>query len=161
MLKSLYPAGVESMSTAEFYLKGEMRWTNGRTDDMPHGHGSLSTWSTPLYDRILRARTMSQPVSRFGVLPSMMTWGESAAKEFDLTREEIDQWAVRSHQRAFAAIASGRFAQEIIPVTVNKDKHSIAFSQDERPRSDTTLAAISNSNRSSAEYAQPLIHPVK
>jgi len=135
--------GVESMSTAEFYLKGEMRWSMGGTDDMPHGHGSLSTWSTPLYDRILRARTMSQPVSRFGVLPSMMTWGESAAKEFDLTREEIDQWAVRSHQRAFAAIASGRFAQEIIPVTVNKDKTQIAFSQDERPRSDTTLAAIS------------------
>jgi acetyl-CoA C-acetyltransferase len=136
--------GVESMSTAEFYLRGEMRWSMGGTGDMPHGHGSLSTWSTPLYDRILRARTMSQPVSRFGVLPSMMTWGEAAAKEYDLSREEIDKWAVRSHQRAFAAIVSGRFAQEIIPVSVSKEKGvQVAFSQDERPRADTNLEALS------------------
>jgi acetyl-CoA C-acetyltransferase len=136
--------GVESMSTAEFYLAGEMRWSMGGTGDMPHGHGSLSTWSTPLYDRILRARTMSQPVRRFGVVPSMMTWGEAAAKEFDLSREDIDKWAVRSHQRAFAAIASGKFAQEIIPVTVSRDKSSpTIFSQDERPRADSTLEVIS------------------
>ena len=56
--------GVESMSTAEFYLKGDIRWSMGGTGDQPKGHGSLSTWSTPLYDRILRARIMSQPVSR-------------------------------------------------------------------------------------------------
>ncbi len=135
--------GVESMSTAEFYLAGEMRWSMGGTGDMPHGHGSLSTWSTPLYDRILRARTMSQPVRRFGVVPSMMTWGEAAAKEFDLSREDIDKWAVRSHQRAFAAIAAGKFAQEIIPVTVSRDKASpTIFSQDERPRADSTLEAL-------------------
>ena len=136
--------GVESMSTAEFYLRGEMRWSMGGTGDMPHGHGSLSTWSTPLYDRILRARTMSQPVSRFGVLPSMMTWGESAAQEYNLSREEIDRWAVRSHQKAFAAIASGRFTQEIIPVTVFKDKGgTMVFSQDEHPRADCSLETIS------------------
>ncbi len=136
--------GVESMSTAEFYLRGEMRWSMGGTGDMPHGHGSLSTWSTPLYDRILRARTMSQPVNRFGILPSMMTWGEEAAKEFDLSREDVDKWAVRSNQRAFSAIATGRFAQEIIPVTVAKDKGSqFVFSQDERPRPDSTLEVLS------------------
>lgn len=136
--------GVESMSTAEFYLRGEMRWSIGGTGDMPHGHGSLSTWSTPLYDRILRARTMSQPVSRFGILPSMMTWGESAAQEYGLSREEIDKWAVLSHQRAFAAIASGSFAQEIVPVTVFKDKGGTSvFSQDEHPRADCSLETIS------------------
>lgn len=53
--------GVESMSTAEFYLKGDIRWSLGGTGDMPRGHGSLSTWNIPLYDRILRARVMSQP----------------------------------------------------------------------------------------------------
>lgn len=111
---------------------------------MPHGHGSLSTWSTPLYDRILRARTMSQPVVRFGVLSSMMVWGEEAAKEFELSREDIDKWAMRSHQRAIAAIASGRFAHEIIPVTVSKEKGSqFVFSQDERPRANTSLEALS------------------
>ena len=136
--------GVESMSTAEFYLTGEMRWSMGGTGDMPHGHGSLSTWSTPLYDRILRARTMSQPVNRFGVLPSMMTWGEAAAKEYNLSRTEVDQWAVRSHQRAFAAIASGRFANEIIPVIVSGEKGiQTVFSQDERPRAGSTLESLS------------------
>ncbi len=135
--------GVESMSTAEFYLRGEMRWSMGGTGDMPHGHGSLSTWSTPLYDRILRARTMSQPVNRFGVLPSMMSWGEEAAKEYNLSRQAVDQWAVISHQRAVAASASGRFAGEIVPVTVSRDKGVTAvFSQDERPRADSNLESL-------------------
>jgi acetyl-CoA C-acetyltransferase len=136
--------GVESMSTAEFYLKGDMRWSMGGTGDMPLGHGSLSTWRIPLYDRILRARTMSQPVSRFGVLPSMMTWAEAAAKEFGLSREEVDKWAVRSHQHSIEAIASGRFTPEIIPVTVSREKGSpLVFSQDEHPRSDSTLEVLS------------------
>jgi acetyl-CoA C-acetyltransferase len=135
--------GVESMSTAEFYLKGEMRWSVGGTGDMPRGHGSMSTWSTPLYDRILRARVMSQPVSRFGYVPSMITWAESAAKEYNLSREEVDKWAVRSHQRAFAAIKEGRFNPEIIPVPVPQDKgNPLMFSQDERPRPDSTLETL-------------------
>ncbi len=136
--------GVESMSTAEFYLKGEMRWSMGGTGDMPRGHGSLSTWSTPLYDRILRARVMSQPVSRFGYVPTMMTWGEAAAKEYNLTREEADSWAVRSHNRAYAAITKGVFVPEIIPVPVPQEKGDpVMFTQDERPRANSTLEALS------------------
>jgi acetyl-CoA C-acetyltransferase len=135
--------GVESMSTAEFYLKGDMRWSIGGTGDMPHGHGSLSTWSTPLYDRILRARTMSQPANRFGVLGSMISWGEAAAKEYNISREEADEWAVRSHQRACAAIKDGKFIQEVIPVPVAQKKGPpILFSQDERPRPDSTLDSL-------------------
>jgi acetyl-CoA C-acetyltransferase len=136
--------GVESMSTAEFYLKGEMRWSMGGTGDMPRGHGSLSTWSTPLYDRILRARVMSQPVSRFGYVPSMITWAEAAAKEYNLSREEIDTWAVRSHQKAFAAINGGVFIPEIIPVPVPQEKGDpLMFSQDERPRPNSSLESLS------------------
>lgn len=135
--------GVESMSTAEFYLKGDMRWSIGGTGDMPHGHGSLSTWSTPLYDRILRARTMSQPANRFGVLGSMISWGEAAAKEYNISREEADEWAVRSHQRAYSAIKDSKFIQEIIPVPVAQKKGPPAlFSQDERPRPDSTLDSL-------------------
>ena len=135
--------GVESMSTAEFYLKGDMRWSMGGTGDMPYGHGSLSTWSTPLYDRILRARTMSQPANRFGVLPSMMSWGEEAAKEYKISRDEADEWAVRSHQRACSAITNGKFMEEIIPVPIPQKKGpSVMFRQDERPRSDSTLEAL-------------------
>jgi acetyl-CoA C-acetyltransferase len=135
--------GVESMSTVEFYLKGEMRWSMGGTDDMPRGHGSLSTWSTPLYDRILRARVMSQPVSRFGYVPTMMAWAEAAAKEYDLSREDVDKWAVRSHQRACTAIAEGKFVPEIVPVSVPQEKGPPSlFKQDERPRPDSALEAL-------------------
>jgi acetyl-CoA C-acetyltransferase len=135
--------GVESMSTAEFYLKGEIRWQLGGTGDMPRGHASLSTWSIPLYDRIMRGRVMSQPEERFGILPSMMTWAETAAKEHGLTRKEVDEWAVISNQRACNAIESGKFKEEIVPIPVQQSKgESIMFEIDERPRRDTTLEAL-------------------
>jgi acetyl-CoA C-acetyltransferase len=135
--------GVESMSTAEFYLKGDLRWSLGGSGDMPRGHGSLSTWGMPMYDRILRARVMSQPHDKFGVLPTMMTWAESAAKEHSITREEVDKWAVISNQRACDAIKSGKFKEEIIPVPVPQSKgEPVLFSNDERPRPDTTLEAL-------------------
>lgn len=136
--------GVESMSTAEFYLTGDMRWAVGGVGDMPKGQGSLSTWSIPMYDRILRARVMSQPQERFGILPSMMTWAETAAKEYGITREEVDKWALLSNQRACAAIASGEFEEEIIPVPVPQPKgEPLLFDKDERPRFDTSLEALS------------------
>ena len=53
--------GVESMSTAEFYLPGEIKWGVGGKSGMPKGHGDLGMWGIPFYDRIQRARVMSQP----------------------------------------------------------------------------------------------------
>ena len=136
--------GVESMSTAEFYLKGEIRWSLGGVGDMPRGHGSLSTWGIPMYDRALRGRVMSQPEERFGILPTMMTWAESAAEEFGITREEVDKWALLGNQRACAAIEAGKFKEETIPVPVPQRKgEPILFSQDERPRPDTSLEKLS------------------
>src|SRR4030042_4409384 len=123
--------GVESMSTTEFYLAGDIRWSLGGKGDMPRGHGSLSTWSLPLYDRMLRGRVMSQPPERFGIIPSMMSWAETAAKEHNIPREEVDNWALLSNQRACAAIKSGKFKEEIIPVPVPQSKgEPILFSQD-------------------------------
>jgi len=136
--------GVESMSTAEFYLKGDIRWGVGGVGDMPRGHGSLSTWGIPMYDRILRARVMSQPEERFGTIPTMMTWAETAAKEYGIAREEVDKWALLSNQRACAAIESGKSKEEIVPVSVPQRKgESLLFTQDERPRPDTSLEALS------------------
>jgi len=135
--------GVESMSTAEFYVKGDIRWGVGGVGDMPRGHGSLSTWGIPMYDRILRARVMSQPEERFGLLPTMMTWAETAAKEYGITREEVDKWALLSNQRACAAIKSGKFKEETVPVPVPQRKgEPLLFSEDERPRADTSLEAL-------------------
>lgn len=136
--------GVESMSTAEFYLNGEVRWGIGGKASMPRGHGDLSIWGLPFYDRIQRSRVMSQPEERFGILPSMMSWAETAAKTYNISREEVDGWALLSHQRAVAAISSGKFEEEIVPVQVLQRRGGlILFDKDEHPRPDTSLEALS------------------
>ncbi len=135
--------GVESMSNAEFYLPGSMKWGVGGQKGMPRGHGDLSIWGLPFYDRIQRARVMSQPEERYGVLPSMMTWAETGAREENVSREECDQWALESHQKACAAIEAGKFKDEIIPIEVAlpKGKSEIVES-DENPRADTSLERL-------------------
>jgi acetyl-CoA C-acetyltransferase len=140
--------GIESMSQAELYFPGDIKWgLGGKKDDkwgfMPKGHGALSMWGVPLYDRIQRARVMSQPIARFGELPSMMTWAETAAKNERISRREADEWALRSHVRAIAAIDAGRFADEIVPVAISKKKAETAvFDLDETPRRDTTMEKL-------------------
>ncbi len=142
-------AGVESMSQAEFYLPGDIKWgMEGRIDDKwgvtPRGHGALSMWGTPFFDRIQRARVMSQPIGRYGELNSMMAWAENMAPRLGITREEADAWGSRSHQRAVAAQADGKFAEEIVPVTLpGKKGETICFDTDEGPRADATLEKLS------------------
>lgn len=137
--------GVESMSNAEFYIPGEVKWGIGGKKGMPRGHGDLSIWGMPFYDRIQRARVMSQPEERYGIVPSMMSWAETAAKEENISREACDQWSFESHQKACAAIEAGKFKDEIIPVTIPQRKgESIIFDRDENPRSDTTIEKLSS-----------------
>jgi acetyl-CoA C-acetyltransferase len=135
--------GVESMSSAEFYVPGEIKWGIGGKRGMPRGHGDLSIWGIPFYDRIQRARVMSQPEERYGVLPAMMSWAETAAKEEDISREECDRWALESHQKACAAMAAGKFNEEIVPVSVPQRKgDSVIIDKDENPREDSTIEAL-------------------
>jgi len=68
---------------------------------------------------------------------------ERVAAKHDVTREAQDELAVRSHQRALAAIADGRFAEEIVPVEVPGKKGPTIVDTDENPRSDTSLEALS------------------
>jgi acetyl-CoA C-acetyltransferase len=136
--------GVESMSNAEFYLPGNIKWGVGGSKGMPRGHGDLSIWGLPFYDRIQRARVMSQPEERYGVLPAMMTWAETAAKEENISREACDQWSLASHQKACAAIDAGKFDDEILPITLPQRKGDpIVIGRDENPRPDTTLEKLS------------------
>jgi acetyl-CoA C-acetyltransferase len=135
--------GVESMSNAEFYLPGKIKWGVGGSKGMPRGHGDLSIWGLKFYDRIQRARVMSQPEERYGVLPAMMTWAETAAKEENISRESCDQWSLESHQKACTAMAAGKFTDEIVPVPVPQRKgEPVVFANDENPRSDTTLEKL-------------------
>ncbi len=141
--------GVESMSRAEFYIPGEfIKWGVGGKNDpkwgfMPKGHGSLSMWGMPFFDRIARARVMSQPIERFGELNSMMSWAEAAARDEGITREQADQWAVRSHRRACAAIDSGKFKEEIVALVIPQRKgNPLVIDTDEPPRRDTNLEQL-------------------
>ena len=140
--------GMESMSQAELYIPGAIRWgLGGRIDEkwgfMPKGHGALSMWGIPVYDRLQRGRVMSQPIDRFGELNSMMTWAETAARNESISRQEADGWAYRSHRRAVAAIDSGKFSEEIVPVPVPQGKGDpVLFDTDETPRRDTTLEKL-------------------
>jgi len=64
--------------------------------------------------------------------------------ELGITREAQDRFALASHQRAIAAIDSGKFKQEILPVPIPQRKgESVLFETDERPRRDTSLEALS------------------
>ncbi len=135
--------GVESMSNAEFYLPGSIKWGVGGSKGMPRGHGDMSIWGLKFYDRIQRARVMSQPEDRYGVLPAMMTWAETAAKEEEITREACDRWSLASHEKACAAQAEGKFADEMIPVAIPQRKGDpVVVDCDENPRSDTTLERL-------------------
>lgn len=141
--------GVESMSRTEFYIPGDfIKWgAGGRVDEtwgfMPRGHGAMSMWGFPLFDRIQRARVMSQPVERFGELNSMMSWAETAAVREGITRREADAWALRSHRKACAAISSKKFSEEILPVTV-VDPRGVrsVVDTDEAPRKETSLERL-------------------
>jgi len=135
--------GVESMSNAEFYLPGHIKWGIGGRKGMPRGHGDLSMWGMPFYDRIQRARVMSQPEERYGILPSMMSWAETGALEEGISREDCDLWSLGSHQKACAAIEAGKFSQEIVPVPIPQRKgEPQIWDRDENPRADTTLEKL-------------------
>jgi acetyl-CoA C-acetyltransferase len=141
--------GVENMSRAEFFIPGEfIKWGMGGHVDakwglMPRGHGALPMWGMPFFDRIQRARVMSQPIRRFGELNSMMTWAETAAKQENITREQADAWSFGSHQKAIEAIQSGRFSKEITPVPIpQKKSEPVMFDRDETPRPDVSLEKL-------------------
>lgn len=72
-----------------------------------------------------------------------ITVGWNTAQAVGITREEMDAWAARSHQRAIAAIDAGKFVDEIVPLKVQQfDGSVIEFSVDEHPRRDTTAEKL-------------------
>jgi len=149
MSRIVVAGGVESMSTAEFYIPGNIKWGIGRGagisfPDSPRGHGSLKIFGIPLYDRIQRARYMHIPAERFGEIISNVVWAENVARELGITREECDRWALRSHQKAVEAQRSGRFKDQIVPVAITRPDGSVKIvDTDEGPRSDTSMEALS------------------
>ena len=120
--------GVESMSNAEYYVN-ESRW-GAR-------FGSVS-----MHDRLVRARETVSPEERFGPISGMVETAEKLAKKYEISREQQDEYALRSHQRAAAAIGAGKFGEEIAGVPVPQRKGDPVFDKDEGPRSETSMEAL-------------------
>ena len=121
--------GVESMSNIEYYST-DMRW-------------GARSGNVRFYDRLDRGRERSQPVERFGKISGMIETAENLARDYGITRDQADAFALRSHQKAAAAWAAGRFADEIVPVQVPQRKgDAITFAKDEGFRADATAESL-------------------
>ncbi|MBA4162031.1 MAG: acetyl-CoA C-acyltransferase, partial [Novosphingobium sp.] len=121
--------GCESMSNVEHY-----------TTDIRKG---IRAGNLTLHDRLTRGRVMSQPIERYGVISGMIETAENLAKDWNISREACDAYAVRSHQRAAAAWAEGKFADELVPVTIPQKKGDpVVFAHDEGYRADATMETL-------------------
>jgi len=119
--------GVESMSRAPFV--------------MPKAESAFSR-TAEIYDTTIGWRFINPLMrSQYGV-DSMPETGENVAEEYRVSRADQDAFALRSQQKAAAAQARGRFAQEIAPVTIPRRKGDPVVDRDEHPRGDTTLEQL-------------------
>ncbi len=121
--------GVESMSRAPYSLpKAEQGFS----------FGNQTAWDTALGWRYPNPKM----AAAYGTEPMGET-AENIAVQTGITREEQDAFAAQSHQRAIAAMDSGKFTEEITPVSVPQKKgEDQLVSIDERPRRDTTLESL-------------------
>ena len=72
----------------------------------------------------------------------MIKTADNIAEQWGLTREELDEFSLKSQQKACAAIENGAFKEEIVPVEVKKKKETIVFDTDEGPRPGSTMEAL-------------------
>ena len=72
----------------------------------------------------------------------MITTADNVAKQWNLTREELDEFALKSQLKACAAIENGSFKKEIVPVEIKKKKETVIFDTDEGPRQGSTIEAL-------------------
>ena len=120
--------GTESMSNAVFYVRNA-RW-------------GVGTGTTEFVDALTEGQFRSQPQEMYGKY-NMGATAENVAEQLGITREEQDKFALTSQERAAAAIASGRFKDEIVPVTVpqGRKKPPVIFDTDEFPR-ETSMESL-------------------
>ena len=114
--------GAESMSTAPYYIR------NAR-----YGFGAGNGL---LLDPNTESQPRSQPAEKYGELTMGYT-AENLAEKYNISREEQDQFAMRSQLLAETAINEGRFKDEIVPFEVKGRKSSVTFEVDEHPRKST------------------------
>ena len=120
--------GVESMSRAPFVM--------GKAE-------SAFSRSAAIYDTTIGWRFANPQMKKLYETHSMPQTADNVAADFAIARADQDAFAVRSQQRWAAAQAAGRFADEIVPVTIPKKKGDpVIVSVDEHPRPETTLEML-------------------
>lgn len=117
--------GMESMSQAPYFLPNA-RWGQRM------GHSEIK--DLMVHDGLWCA---------FGNV-HMAVHGSTVAAEYNIDRQAQDEWALRSHERATAAIRDGKMGEEIVPYTVSRKKEDKQVSTDEAPRRDTSLEKLAN-----------------
>ncbi|WP_209123566.1 thiolase family protein [Alkalihalobacillus sp. BA299] len=122
--------GAESMSTAPYYIR------NAR-----YGFGAGNGL---ILDPNTESQPRSQPYEVYGDLTMGYT-AENLAEKYEISREEQDEFALRSQSLASQAIEAGRFEKEIVPYEVKKRKETVLFKHDEHPRQ-TTLKKLATLN---------------
>ncbi len=123
--------GVESMTRAPFAF--------AKTDE------AFSRTPPKVYDSTLGWRFENAKMAARFPLQSMGETAENVAEKWKITREEQDAFALESHKKAIASLASGAFADELAPVPVPSQKkggESLLFAADESPRPDASLAGL-------------------
>jgi acetyl-CoA C-acetyltransferase len=120
--------GAESMSNVAFYST-DMRWGGARGGVRVH-------------DGLARGRSTAGG-RHYPVPGGMLETAENLRRQYSISRQEQDELAVASHQRAVAAQKDGILAEEIIPVTVRSRRSEELIDTDEHPRADTTVESLS------------------
>ncbi len=120
--------GCESMSNVAFYST-DMRWGGARNGVQVH-------------DGLARGRTTAGGRG-YPVPGGMLETAENLRRQYGISRQEQDELAVRSHQRAVAAQKDGILASEIIPVIIRNRQGEELIDTDEHPRADTSVESLS------------------
>ena len=110
---------------------------------MPKPDGAYPRGPQTAYDTAIGWRLVNPKMAELYGTLQMGETAERVAQKYEVSREDQDSFALRSHQRAIAAQKSGRLAEEIVPVDVPQRKgEALRLNEDEGPRSDTSLEAL-------------------
>ena len=121
--RCIVAGGQESMSSAPYYVYGMRTGVKAGNQTMVDGMIHDGLWDS------------------FGCC-HMGEYAEYTAEKSGVTREEMDRFSYQSHQKAIAAEESGRFKDEILPVTVTEKRGSTTVAADESPRKDTSPESL-------------------
>jgi acetyl-CoA C-acetyltransferase len=138
-LKSvMLAAGLIRAGDGEVYVAGGMENMSLAPYMLPQARSGYRLGNGELVDAVVHDGLWSSFTDEH-----MGCSAEFIAEQFDLTREELDEYAYHSHRKAVEAIDAGRFKAEIVPVEIPQRKGApLVFDTDEAPRRDTTLEAL-------------------